>query len=100
MWTSNEVKFEQLGSLDIKKYSGLLGTRVPGVVSKSLIGGIAGGVLGVLIGLMVMSASSSGLFAAFGVTLPVLFGICLTGAGSIVGSFADLLRENNDWRTR
>jgi hypothetical protein len=66
-------------------------------VLNAVIGGISGGIVGLVLG-MVLLTSIAGI-AAFGITLPLLLGLCLSGAGTILGSFVDLLAPTNAWRS-
>jgi hypothetical protein len=102
MWTSNEVKFEHLGAITAEeRIASSSGRRLPDIRNKALIGGVLGALLGIVVGLMlILGTTGSTLLAGFGLNLPILLGICFAGAGTIAGSFVDLLRDNNAWRDK
>jgi hypothetical protein len=102
MWTSNEVRYQRLGTVHAEKRANdARDWALPSIRNKALVGGGAGAVVGIVIGMMLMLGVVGGTaFAAFGITIPLLLGACLTGAGAIAGSFIDLLGNNNAWRSK
>jgi hypothetical protein len=101
MLQSTENRLERVANISFETHHRAAKTTSDhSQVVNALVGGMAGGLLGLLGGLLVISGLLPGLaaFAAFGLTLPLLVGVCLGGVGTLVGSFVELLPINNGWR--